>query len=444
MRLLLRNRNFLLLIVGQSLSTLGDRALIIAFGIWVKELTGSNAAAGGAFFFVALPYLFAPFVGVLIDRFPRQRVFMVANVAMALIMLLSLLVHDAGDVWLLYAITLCYGISGIIINPTQSALVTTIVDDSDLPDANGLLQTVADGVKLLAPLLGAGLFTLVGGHVIAMLDAVTFVLAALCVWRIRVAASTRAPAEAGDSTSLRDEILAGLRHVFAVPALRHMVLALGAALLVTGFTQTIFFAVVDEGLHRSTAFIGVLSSVQGAGAIAAGLSAGVLSRWVGELRVVVIGIAGIALSAVILLAPYVATAVTGALVFGAGICWTTVGMITSVQRRSPAHLQGRALTAAMGLVSTPQTISIALGAGLSLVFDYRLLLVVITVFTGMCALWLAWHASGEQPPARRDDGGDGDEGAPPDAGRKEPEEAGERSTRPPDSPAAEGAGEALR
>jgi MFS family permease len=409
-KVLLRNRAFLLLITGQALSTMGDRALIIAFGIWVKELTGSNAAAGGAFFFVAFPYLFAPFVGVIIDRFSRRRVFIVANLVMAFVLFLSLLVRDAGQIWLLYAIILCYGISGIIINPTQSALVTSIVDDSDLPDANGMLQTVADGVKLLAPLLGAGLFTLVGGHVIAMLDAATFLAAALCVWAIRVPAKKarpratataaepeRAPSVEKATESLRDEVLAGLRHVFGTPALRDMVIALGAALLVTGFTQTLFFAVVDDGLHRSTAFIGVLSSVQGAGAIAAGLSAGAATRRVGDLRVVMLGIVGIALSAVLLLGPYVATAVAGALVFGAGICWTTVGMITAVQRRTPADLQGRALTATMGMVSTPQTVSIALGAGLSLVVDYRLLLVVIAVFTAACALWLARRIAAERP-----------------------------------------------
>jgi MFS family permease len=394
LKALLRNRSFLLLFFGQALSTLGDRALIIAFGIWVKELTGSNAAAGGAFFFVAFPYLFAPFAGVIIDRFSKRRVFIVANVAMAFTLLLTLLVHDADQVWLLYAITFCYGVSAIIIMPTQAALITSIVDDSELPDANGLLQTVSDGVKLLAPLIGAVLFTLVGGHVIAMLDAVTFVAAALFVWRIRTPGDKRRVQKAA---SLRDEMLAGLRHVFGTPALRRVVIALGAALLVTGFTQTLIFSIVDDGLHRAPAFIGVLSSVQGAGAIAAGLAAGRLSRRVGDVREVMIGIAFIAVSAVLYLAPNVAIVAAGALVFGAGICWTTVGMITVVQRRSPAEIQGRALTAAMGVVSTPQTISIALGAGLSLVADYRVLLVLIAVVTGGCAIWLARYSTEVQP-----------------------------------------------
>lgn len=398
MRVLLRNRSFQLLISGQALSSLGDRALIIAFGIWVKELTGSSAAAGGAFFFVAFPYLLAPFTGVIIDRFSRRRVFITANLAMACVLFLSLLVNSSGQIWLLYAITLCYGFSGIIINPTQSALIASIVDDSDLSDANGLLQTATGGVRLLAPLIGAALFTLVGGHVIAMIDAATFVIAALCVWRIRVPGGNHRIKE---PTALRREMLAGLRHVFGAPTLRRVVIALGTALLVTGFSQTLIFSIVDDGLHRSPAFIGVLSSVQGAGTIAAGLAAGALTRRWGDVRQVMIGIGCITLAALLYLVPNLITVAAGALWFGAGICWTTAGLITTVQRRTPAELQGRALATAMGVVSLPQTISIALGAALSLFVNFRLLLVLMATITAGCAAWLAWRSAEDRPGGHR-------------------------------------------
>ena len=396
---LMRNRSFQLLFFGQSLSTLGDRALIIAFGVWVKELTGSNAAAGGAFFFVALPYLFAPFTGVIIDRLPRRLVFVVANLVAAAILLLTLLVHSAGQVWLLYLITLCYGISGIVINPTQSVLVAGIVDPDDLASANGLLQASSDGVKLVAPLIGAALFVLIGGHDIALLDAATFLVSAACVWLMRVPADEREPGEAGQSepaepaspepVSLRQEMLAGLRHVARTPALRALVIALGAAVLVIGFTQTLNFAIVSSGLHRSPAFVGFLVSAQGAGAIVAGVTAGRATRRLGDGRVVTIGLAAVALAAAIYLAPYVAPVLVAAIFFGGGICWSTVGMVTMVQRRTPAGLRGRALTATMGLVSAPQAFSIALGAALSLVVNYRILLGIVAVVTGVSAFWLA-------------------------------------------------------
>ncbi|MEU6073931.1 MFS transporter [Micromonospora sp. NPDC047074] len=393
MRVLLRNRSFQLLIFGQTLSALGDRALIIAFGIWAKELTGSNAAAGVAFFFVALPYLFAPLAGVLIDRFSRRGVFIVANLVMAAVLFVCLLVNDAGDIWVLYAVTFCYGVSGIIIGPTQSTIISSTVDERDLPDANGLMQTITGGVRLLAPLVGAALFTVLGGKAVAVIDAVTFVVAALCVWRIRFPDSAR---PAREPAAFRQEMLAGLRHVFGVPILRRVVIALGATLLVMGFSQTLIFSIVDDGLHRSTAFIAVLVSVQGAGTIAAGLGSGALTRRFGDVNVVTIGIGSIAGAALLYLSSNVFVVAAGALWFGAAACWTTAGLITAVQLRTPEELKGRALATSMGAVSLPQTVSIALGAGLSLLVDYRILLGAMAVVTVGSAAWLAWYSTGDQ------------------------------------------------
>lgn len=393
MRVLLHNRSFQLLIFGQTLSSLGDRALIVAFGIWAKELTGSNAAAGVAFFFVAFPYLFAPLAGVLIDRFSRRAVFIVANLVMAAVMFASLLVRDAGQIWLLYAVILCYGVSGIVISPTQSTIISSAVDKAELAGANGLMQTVTGGVRLLAPLLGAALFTVLGGHAVAMVDAATFVVAALCVWRIRLPLT--APA-AREPTAFRQEMMAGLRHVFGIPVLRRVVIALGVTLLVMGFSQTLNFSIVDHGLHRSAAFVGVLVSVQGAGTIAGGLASGALTRRLGDVNVVMLGIGSITVAALLYLFPNVFAVAAGALWFGAATAWTTAGLITTVQLRTPEELKGRALATSMGAVSLPQTVSIALGAGLSLLVDYRILLGAMAVVTATSAVWLARYSTGDQ------------------------------------------------
>lgn len=205
MHVVLRSRSLRFLLLGQTLSSLGDRALIIAFGIWAKELTGSDGAAGVAFFFVAFPTLLAPFAGVVIDRYPRRRVFLFANLIMAGVLLLGLLVHGSGQLWLLYLIILCYGFSTIFIDPTQSTIIASIVPKSELADANGLLQTVSGGVRLLAPLIGAGLFTVVGGRAVAVIDAATFVMAALCVLEsgFRSLSETLPPRPAGDRRSAK-------------------------------------------------------------------------------------------------------------------------------------------------------------------------------------------------------------------------------------------------
>ena len=72
MRRLLKVRDARVYLTGQVFSLFGDTALWLAMGIWVKTLTGSNAAAGLVFFFATAPVLLAPLTGLLVDRVRRR------------------------------------------------------------------------------------------------------------------------------------------------------------------------------------------------------------------------------------------------------------------------------------------------------------------------------------------------------------------------------------
>ncbi|HEY0374239.1 MAG TPA: MFS transporter, partial [Amnibacterium sp.] len=258
MRALMRIRNARLYLVGQAFSMLGDSALLIAAAIWVKQLTGSNGAAGLTFFFVVAPSLCAPLAGVLVDRVRRRAVLLWGNALTGLAMLPLLLVHDAGQVWIVWLVMVLYGASYTVLGPAQSALLPSIVPDELLADANALLRTVREGLRLFAPLLGAGLLTVAGGAAVAALDAATFLIAVVSLLAIRVVERAPDPAE---REHWRREVSAGFRHVAAVPALLRMTVATAVVLLVVGFPETAPFAVVAEGLHQPPTFLGVLQMV---------------------------------------------------------------------------------------------------------------------------------------------------------------------------------------
>jgi MFS family permease len=103
-RRLLRDRSYRRLLVGQTLSAFGDYAMFLALAVWVKALTGSNAKAGLAILPFVLPSLVGPALGVYVDRFPRRRIMIAADLVAATCLLPLLLVHDAGDIWLIYAV----------------------------------------------------------------------------------------------------------------------------------------------------------------------------------------------------------------------------------------------------------------------------------------------------------------------------------------------------
>jgi zinc transporter ZupT len=72
-------------------------------------------------------------------------------------------------------------------------------------------------------------------------------------------------------------------------------------------------------------------------------------------------------------------------------------MVTAIQRRTPGALQGRAYAAVDSLTGTPQTVSIAVGAGLSTFLDYRVLLAVLAAVMAGAGLYLLTRKTFSQP-----------------------------------------------
>lgn len=385
MRELLGHRNARLLLAGQGLSLLGDRAMFLALGVWVKSLTGSSAAAGLVFFCYALPGLAAPVAGVLVDRVRRRQLMIVTDLAVAAVLLLLLAVGGRGQVWLIYAVTIAYGASAFVFGSAQSALLTEMLPDSLLPQANAILQTASEGMRLVAPLMGAALFAWLGGGAVATLDAGTFVVSAGCLAAMRHDDLRPAPHE----LHLREQLAAGLRHITGNPGLRRIVGSVAVALLVVGFAETLIFSVIDQGLHRPPSFLGVLSAAQGAGAIAGALAAPSIMRRVGDARLIAGGLALFALGDTLIIVPSLIAVLPGMLVAGAGISWAVVGFGSAIQLRTPLELQGRVYSTADTLLSVPQVFSIAAGAGLSTLVDYRILLAAMGIGTLLSGAYLA-------------------------------------------------------
>lgn len=118
-----RDARFRRLLAAEAVSTFGDSALFLSLGIWAKDLTGSDAAAGLAFAALAAPSLAAPPLGHLVDRLRRLPVLVVGNLVTALAMLPLLAVHSRHQVWILYAVALAYGVSFRLLAPAQAGLL---------------------------------------------------------------------------------------------------------------------------------------------------------------------------------------------------------------------------------------------------------------------------------------------------------------------------------
>jgi MFS family permease len=384
MRELLSIRDARVFLAGWTMSQFGDWAMIIVLAVWAKALTHSNASAGLVFFSLAAPSIFSPVAGMVVDRV-RRRPLLVAVYSIEAVAVLSLLfVHDRGDVWLLYAMAVFIGTFGTLAASARSALMTVTIPRELLGEGNAIFQSVREGLRIIAPLAGAGIYAAAGGGVVAIVDSASFVFVVAALLLMR----TPEPRFERVEHNFISEALAGAKHIVHTIPLRQIIFATGAALFVVGFSETIIFAVIDQGLHRPPAFLGVLSTLQGIGAIAGGLTAVRGLRALGDVRVAGFGMAGFAVGELSFVSSSLPLVAVGVIIAGFGVSWFIVGLMTAIQVRTPLRLQGRVSSAADVFISTPQTISIAVGAALIAVVDYRLLVVVESLAVTFCAAYL--------------------------------------------------------
>jgi cyanate permease len=175
------------------------------------------------------------------------------------------------------------------------------------------------------------------------------------------------------------EASAGGRHLLGSRVLRATVVATVICMLAIGISESVYFAVVDQGLGKPVEFVGVLGAIQGVGAILAGVTITALIRRTGELRPVPWAFAVIALGVLLSTSSQLPVVAAGALLFGAGLPVLIVCFITVIERRTPAELQGRTFTAFELFSGVPQRLSILGGAVAVSLVDYRIPLVAMAV-----------------------------------------------------------------
>ena len=158
-----RNRDFVLLQIGQALSTVGSEASGIAYTLLVLALTGSPAKAGLASFARLVPYaLFALPAGVASDRFNRKWLMIWADVVRVLA-LGSLGVSVAtGHVTFLQILIVAFaeGTMFVIFNIAEIGAVRSVVPGLQLQRAFATEQARMSAVYLTGPPLGGALFGL--------------------------------------------------------------------------------------------------------------------------------------------------------------------------------------------------------------------------------------------------------------------------------------------
>jgi MFS family permease len=223
--LLRRHRDLRLLLGAGLVSMAGDWVLGVGLAYSVYALTGSTLASSAALLSSFVPQVVVGSVaGVFVDRWDRKRTMVVANLVLAVGLLPLLLVAGTDRIWLVYVVLAGESMVEVFFAPAEQALLPRVVPDEELVPANA----VNGQVRNLARLVGSGVGGMAaawgGITTVAVVDAVTFLVGALLISRIRVSGRAEAALE-GDASAvvrgrvgaLADEWHAGLRATWHTP-----------------------------------------------------------------------------------------------------------------------------------------------------------------------------------------------------------------------------------
>jgi MFS family permease len=364
LRLLGGNRNFRRLWGAQVVSEIGDWFYTLAIYNLLLQLTGRASSVALALVLQVLPQtLIGPAAGVLNDRIRRKQVMIAADLGRMLIVLCMLLVRSKEMVWLVYPLLVAETLLAAFFEPARSSVIPNIVEREDVVLANTLSSTTWSVNLMLGATTGGIVAALLGRDAVFILNALSFLVSALLIFRMRFA---EPHAEGAHPLHVRElvgfsPIVDGIRYVRSQVRLRSTIFV-KAGNLIIGPGWVLFtvmgqneFAVRWHGLDPARgAFLGmsILLGARGFGALLGPLlTAPWAGHWIRRLEVAIFwGFLGAA-------AGYMLLGVAGHLWqaslcvmlahFGSSIVW--VFSTTLLQLQSEDRFRGRVFAADLGL-----------------------------------------------------------------------------------------------
>ena len=329
---------------ASAASNLADGVFRVALPLLALTLTRSPAAVAGVTFAARLPWLlFALQAGALADRLDRRRTMTVVNVARAATILgvAALVATDLVGLPVLFVVAFGLGVLETLFDTAAQSILPSVVDQPDLPRANGRLGAVELSMnQFIGPPLGG----VIAGIALTWAFAgsgVAYLVAAVAL--LFLGGSYR-PVRVGAPTKLRTDIVDGLRHLWANRLLRTLAILVGGMNFVSSGVEALLpvYAVAPGPLGLSEAGFGLLWASVGAGSLIGSIVADRAAKSFGRRRLLVLNVAFAGLfpvtlatsSSVVLIG--VAFAAIGVL----GMIWNVI-TVSLRQAIVPDHLLGR-------------------------------------------------------------------------------------------------------
>lgn len=265
-RSLLGVPHFRNLLIGGTISQLGDVCFMVALPWLVLQMTGSGLALGSILMTLAIPRAALMLLGgAMSDKFSARTILIVSNSVLSVCvgLVCALAWRHALQLWELYVLAFTFGVADAFGTPALRVLLPKMVDREQIQSANAMLQSTTQ-VCTLGGAAIVGVLIAKWGIVSALaVDAVSFLFLIVALLTIPSATAARM-----QTPGLWRSILEGLAYVKGSVPLRSLIILVACVnFCITGALQVGLVAVAHTRFGSSVAF-GLMVTAGAAGSLA--------------------------------------------------------------------------------------------------------------------------------------------------------------------------------
>lgn len=375
-----KNRDFILLWLGQSISKLGTSLYDIALMWYIYKKTGSSIALGLSVLCFTVPrVLIAPLSGIFADRLNKKKIIINMDILNGIIMLIFcwFIFADTYPIYIYYIFMIFSSIITEIFNPAISSAIPIIVEEKDLNDANTLNQMTSQIINIFGPALSGILIAFINMSMLFFLNGLSFLICAVFEGFIKIPKIDTEKIGNGIVLQFKE----GLIFILGDKLLLYIVIAGGVIINFFLAPLTIYETVLSTKiLNVGSSGFGMMNSAISIGALIGALL--IMSNiFINKYKMVIIGLCleGVAvmLSGIV---PNFYIVLAAMSILGLGLSMAGIGINTLYQTLIPKEKMGRVMALASTLCGVTVPLGTLFGSTIITYIPLNIVLIVSGVF----------------------------------------------------------------
>ncbi len=188
-----KNKNFVLLFLGQVVSNLGTQIFNFAMSIYIYDITDNNAIIAGIYFALGgvIFFILTPFAGAIIDKIDKVKVVYITDFINGLAIVVAggiIFMGVTSNIALivLFVTTIILSVNGALFNPAIRTLPAYMLEDDQQQQASSLIMGLFALYSIIGGIVGALMYNYLSVEFIFLFNGISFILSGISEMFIKV------------------------------------------------------------------------------------------------------------------------------------------------------------------------------------------------------------------------------------------------------------------